>query len=84
MFKRFIPVTLAALLAFTACTATPTATPGAESPARDARFNEGVGGFGSGNLEEGSGQDTGGVATASADSSAGGVGRGGGAIGSGN
>jgi hypothetical protein len=82
MFKRFIPVTFAALLVFTACTATPTAAPGAGASGADARFDEGIGGYGSGNREGGSGQDTGGVATASADSSA--VSRGGGAIGSGN
>jgi hypothetical protein len=83
MFKRFIPVTVAALLVFTACTATPTAAPGTtRSSGADARFDEGIGGYGSGNREAGSGHDTGGVATASADSSA--VSRGGGAIGSGN
>ncbi|HEY0019462.1 MAG TPA: hypothetical protein VGC13_24385 [Longimicrobium sp.] len=81
MFKRFIPATFAALLVFTACTATPTAAPGTKSSGADAHFDEGIGGYGSGNREEGSGQDMGGVATASADS---GVSRGGGAIGSGN
>jgi hypothetical protein len=82
MFKRFIPVTFAALLVVTACTATPTAAPGAKSSSADASFDEGIGGYGSGNREENSGEDPGGVATASVDSSA--VSRGGGAIGSGN
>jgi hypothetical protein len=82
MFRRFIPIPFAALLVVTACTATPTAAPGANSSDADVSFDAGIGGFGSGNREEGSAQGAGGVATASADS--GGVRRGGGAIGSGN
>lgn len=81
MHKRFIPVTIAALLVFTACTATPTATPGTNSSASGASFDGGMG-FGSGNRDGSSKPDTGWVATASVDSST--ATRGGGAIGSGN
>jgi hypothetical protein len=82
MFKPFIPITFAVLLVFTACSATPTATPGAKSSGADAGFDEGIGGFGSGNYNEGSAQGPGEVAYRLGDSSA--VSRGGGAIGSGN
>lgn len=83
MFKRFIPATFAALLVFTGCTATPTAAPDIKSSGADARLIEGVRGDGSKSSGENHvGQNNDVTTTSSADSST--VGRGGGAIGSGN
>ena len=81
MFKRIFPTSLAGLLVLTACTGTPTATPDTTRAPGDAvvRVERGGGGYGSGGWIQ---QDSGFVATASADSGT--TGRGGGAIGSGN
>lgn len=79
MFRKLLSVgTFAVLLALTACTSTPTATPGPDAARAATLVADGGWGYGSGGR---SGESAEGMMIASADST---TGRGGGAIGSGN